>query len=179
MHLHAYDLHRTDEDELQEREADAFASHFLMPDELFQRELNKAGGLPLVQVVFKLKRIFRTSWQSVLYRIAEKSSDRKALWTRFHREHCARTSRALDRTRPQAWEAASFVRSAARPRARAADEPEALVRSDFVEAGLFRLVRKALEAEDISVGRGAEILRIDLDAMREITRSWASLKTPL
>ena len=173
MHLDAYDVQRSDEEEVQEKEADTFASHFLMPEELFQKELNEARGLPLVQLVFKLKRIFRASWQSVLYRIADKSADRKQVWARFHKEHYARTGRALGKTEePDALAADNFLKSAARPRARAAEEPESLVRADFVEDRLFRLVRQAVEAEEISLGRGGEILRIDLEAMRELASSW-------
>jgi Zn-dependent peptidase ImmA (M78 family)/DNA-binding XRE family transcriptional regulator len=173
MHLDAYDVQRSDEDDGQEREADAFASHFLMPDELFQKELNEARGLPLLKLVFKLKRIFRVSWQSVLHRIAENSADRKHVWAQLQKEYYAYAGRALIKADDSgALTADSFLSSAVRPRARAAEEPESLVRADFVEDHLLRLVRQAVEAEEISLGRAAEMLRLDLEAMRELAGSW-------
>ncbi len=38
---------------------------------------------------------------------------------------------------------------------------------------LARLVRQALEKELITLGKGAEILELDLDEMRELSNSWA------
>jgi predicted HTH domain antitoxin len=61
-----------------------------------------------------------------------------------------------------------------RPSARAADEPEHLVEGDFMEDRLFRLVRKAVEDDEISLGRAAEILRMNLEDMRELSNSWVS-----
>jgi len=51
-------------------------------------------------------------------------------------------------------------------------EPDSLSSSYFVEDRLSRLVRKAIERDEITMSRGAEILRLDLEAMREIVSSW-------
>ena len=91
LHFDAYDVTQTEEDISQEKEADTFASHFLMPEALFDSALEEARGLPLVRAVFKLKRIFGTSWQSVLYRIASKSPDGGKLWGRFQGEYRQQT----------------------------------------------------------------------------------------
>jgi hypothetical protein len=56
--------------------------------------------------------------------------------------------------------------------ARAADEPRGLSSDDFVEDRLCRLVRAAVEKQKISIGRAAEILGVDLRAMREQAASW-------
>ncbi len=51
LHLSSYDVTRTDlsdEDKVDENEADRFASHFLMPDPVFKREWQDARGLALV-----------------------------------------------------------------------------------------------------------------------------------
>ena len=169
MHLDAYDVAKTDEDSEQEKEADAFASYFLMPEDLFNREYEESRGLSLVKRVFKLKRIFRVSWQSVLYRIAAKSSDRGAVWGRFQAEYKRMTTRTLGKTdEPQPLETAAF----ARPPAKVADEPEHLVSSDFIEDRLSRLVRRAIEESAISLGRAAEILDLDLIEMRDRANSW-------
>lgn len=168
LHFDAYDVTKTDEEPAQEKEADTFASYFLMPTKLFDRELEEARGLPLVKVVFKLKRIFGTSWQSVLYRIATKSSDGSKLWGRFYWEYKELTGHSLGKTdEPDGLRAGAF-----RPSARVADEPEHLVEGDFMEERLHRLVRQAVENEEISLSRAAEILRLDIESMRALSNSW-------
>jgi hypothetical protein len=59
-----------------------------------------------------------------------------------------------------------------RPSPKASDEPEHLVEGDFVEDRLFLLVRRAVEADEISIGRAAEVLGIDLVTMRDVVNSW-------
>jgi len=173
LHLDAYDVTKADEEPGQEKEADTFASHFLMPDALFKKEFAEARGLPLVKLVFKLKRIFRVSWKSVLYRIASQSPDGAKLWPRFQWEYKSLTGRTLGKAdEPDALVAEDF--RSVRPSAKVADEPEHLVEDDFMEDRLSRLVRKAVEAEEISLGRAAEILRIGLEDMRELSNSWVS-----
>lgn len=173
LHLDAYDVTKADEEPGQEKEADTFASHFLMPDALFKKEFAEARGLPLVKLVFKLKRIFRVSWKSVLYRIASQSPDGAKLWPRFQWEYKSLTGRTLGKADEPDGLVAEDFRSV-RPSAKVADEPEHLVEGDFMEDRLSRLVRKAVEDEEISLGRAAEILRIDLDDMRELSNSWVS-----
>ena len=53
-----------------EREADVFASEFLMPEAAFATEWNATSGHPLLVRVLKVKRIFRVSYMTVLHRIA-------------------------------------------------------------------------------------------------------------
>jgi Zn-dependent peptidase ImmA (M78 family)/DNA-binding XRE family transcriptional regulator len=173
LHLDAYDVTKANEEPGQEKEADTFASHFLMPDALFKKEFAEARGLPLVKLVFKLKRIFRVSWKSVLYRIASQSPDGAKLWPRFQWEYKSLTGRTLGKAdEPEGLVAGDF--RSVRPSAKVADEPEHLVEGDFMEDRLSRLVRKAVEDEEISLGRAAEILRIDLADMRELSNSWVS-----
>jgi predicted HTH domain antitoxin len=43
---------------------------------------------------------------------------------------------------------------------------------DFIQDRLSRLVRKAVEQEKISLGRGAEVLGLSLQDMRDLTASW-------
>jgi Zn-dependent peptidase ImmA (M78 family)/DNA-binding XRE family transcriptional regulator len=173
LHLDAYDVEQTDENDAQEKEADTFASFFLMPEKLFDDEFEEARGLPLVKLVFKLKRIFRVSWKSVLYRIASKSADGGKLWGRFQVEYRRLTDRTLGKTdEPEALGVDDFRQQSVRPPAKVADEPEHLVENDFVEDRLYRLVRRAVESDEISLGRAAEILRVDLSNMRDIANSW-------
>ena len=173
LHLDAYDVTKADEDPGQEKEADTFASHFLIPDVLFEKEFAEARGLPLVKLVFKLKRIFRVSWKSILYRISSKSPDGAKLWPRFQGEYKRLTGRTLGKADEPDGLVAEDFRSV-QPSAKVADEPEHLVEGDFMEDRLFRLVRKAVEDEEISLGRAAEILRMSLEEMRELSNLWVS-----
>lgn len=178
LHHSSYDVKQSAENDEEEREADLFASHFLMPEELFDRELAEAGGLPLVEAVFKLKRMFKVSWKTVVYRLAERyetrsHGERKDVWRVFHQEYRRTTGRTLGaREEPDGLDAAEF---SVTPVARAAQEPRHLEDDDFREDRLHRLVRKALTEQRISLARAAEILRVDVKSMRAQAKSWSMI----
>lgn len=71
LHAGDYDPRVTVEDREHEREADLFAAHFLMPMASFQKEWAQSSGLGLYDRVLKLKRIYRVSYLTVLYRLDE------------------------------------------------------------------------------------------------------------
>lgn len=168
----AYDVTQTEEQTEEEKQADEFASYFLMPDAPFQKEWQESRGLGFVDRVFKIKRIFRVSWQTVVYRVASPfpRPEREALWERFYADYERQTgSRLLRSTEPDGLEPADFT---GRPAPRVADEPARLDGADFKEDRLSRLVRAAIERELISMGRAAEILGLALMDMRQLTNSW-------
>jgi Zn-dependent peptidase ImmA (M78 family)/DNA-binding XRE family transcriptional regulator len=172
LHPEAYDVSQTEEADAEEAEADAFAGHFIMPDHLFEKEWEEARGLGFVDRVFKVKRIFRVSWQSVLYRVAahRPKGERSRLWQRFNVAYKQRFGEPLTRrSEPNALDPKEF---GGRPTDRVADEPARFIDDDFHEDRLSRLVREAVEQEKISLGRAAEILRLDLVEMRELANSW-------
>jgi len=173
LHLDAYDVDRTDENEDEEHAADVFASHFLMPENVFQKELKEAWGLSLYDRVFKLKRIFRVSYRSVLYRLASHlpPEQKKNVWIQFNVEYKRKNDgRSLPGTvEPEGLPPDAFF---LRPADRSAEEPERLDRHDFMQDRLARLVRKALESDEITMGKAAEILELDLEEMRELANSW-------
>ncbi len=174
LHLSAYDVELAEEEPQQEDEANLFASHFLMPDELFRKEWEDARGLDLVQRVFKIKRIFRVSWKTVVYRIAEQSPDPGKVWKQFHSSYKRTTGKSLRGIdEPEGLTPDAFLAPAhSAPVARVADEPERLLPSDFVEDRLLGLVRMAVDQNAISLGRAAEILDTDLKSMRRLATSW-------
>lgn len=97
LHLSAYDVHEEQEDKVQEVEADEFASHFLMPEVVFRKEWEETAGLSLVDRVLKVKRVFRVSWRTVLFRVAQSypEKDRFLVWQRFNQEYKRRKNRSL------------------------------------------------------------------------------------
>jgi len=172
LHHDAFDVEQDEENPNEEKEADIFASHFLMPEAVFREELEEARGLSLMQAVMKLKAIFRVSWKTVVYRLAQDvGSDSGKVWGRFHAEAKRRYGRTFKPTEePNGLPEDEWFSPS--PVLRLADEPENLRSSAFVEDRLRRLVRKAIEDEKISLSRGAEILMVSATEMRALTRSW-------
>jgi Zn-dependent peptidase ImmA (M78 family)/DNA-binding XRE family transcriptional regulator len=166
LHFDAYDIAESQEDIEQENEANIFASYFLMPDEAFKSEWADAAGLPLVDRVFKLKRIFQVSYKTVLYRLSDSIPN---VWGKFYAAYKAKTGKSLSKKdEPEALHSDKFHA----PEVLRSKEPDSLSSSYFIEDRLSRLVRQAIEAEEITLSRGAEILRRDLETMRDIVSSW-------
>jgi Zn-dependent peptidase ImmA (M78 family)/DNA-binding XRE family transcriptional regulator len=180
LHLSAFDVSRSDENKTEEHEADRFASHFLMPDAVFKSEWNEARGLSFVDRVLKIKRIFKVSYRTVLYRLRDHGASQD-IWMQFQVAYARRAGHTLKKTDepgglgPSAFDASMVETPTAdepMSESRAADEPKRLSADDFVEDRLSRLVRTAIDQQQISVSRGAEILGLDLREMRERVASW-------
>jgi len=170
LHLDAFDVVETEEDQQQEKEADVFASHFLMPDEVFWKEWNETFGLPFVHRVLKIKRMFRVSYKTVLYRLSE-SDIEENVWKLFQNGFCRRYGRTLGRADEPDGLAPSDYHAGA-PEPKRAGEPTRLAAEDFQHDRLWSLVRRGVEDGHISLSKGAEILDLSLDEMREVTRGW-------
>ena len=154
LHPDAYDVSQVEESKVEEHEADRFAGHFLMPNEGFLKEWNEAAGLHFVDRVFKVKRIFRVSYKTVLSRLIEYGNADKSIWKKFNIAYQRRFNRRL-----------SFKKE---PMGMDAAEPFAMQRFDFFEDRFSRLTREAVEKDKISLSRGAEMLRIGIEEMQEL-----------
>lgn len=168
--LHKAEYKRTEmtEPTAAEREADTFASYFLMPEELFSSEWEETRGHALVHRVLKVKRIFRVSYKTVLYRLVETGRESRDVWQSFqvqHKHYFGRTLKKADE--PVQLKEREFTWNWS-----CAGEPQALTESDFVEDRLCRLVRKAFEEKKISLGRAAEILGVTREEMRQRAAHW-------
>jgi len=172
LHIGAYDVGEEEEDQDQEREAEVFASHFLMPKGVFWREWSDTAGLALLDRVLKVKRVFRVSWRTVLYRVSEPlpKADRAAIWKRMNIEFKRRYRRPLLKLTEPNGVAEGVFRAPVI--AGPGTEPARLEKHDFQDDRLARLVRQAVEREVITLGRGAELLGLPLDEMRERASSW-------
>ena len=164
--------YRRDETEMRaepEREADAFASEFLMPEAAFSVEWDATRGHSLLVRVLKVKRIFRVSYMTVLHRLVETSRETSDVWRAFQRQHRERFGKTLRRIEePEALQKSEFTWNWRR-----SGEPASLSEHDFIEDRLSRLVRRAVEKERISLGRAAEILGLTRDEMRQHAGQWA------
>lgn len=176
LHLQAYQVDEELEIKDEERDADAFASHFLMPEAVFRREWDETVGLPLFDRVLKVKRVFRVSWRTVLFRLSEGMSDpnqRKRLWIHFANAYRQINSKVLLKMdEPEGVGADAY--SALSDLHKAGPEPAGMDRHDFQGDRLWRLVRQAILGGDITLARGAEILGIKLNDMRDLAESWAN-----
>lgn len=158
LHPDAYDVTQVAESKEEEREADCFAGHFLMPNEGFRKEWNEAAGLHFVDRVFKVKRIFRVSYKTVLSRLQEDGVADKSIWMKFNLAYQQHFSRKL----PFKEEPMGIDSS----------EPFGMQRFDFFEDRFRRLTREAVEKDKISLSRGAEMLRISLEEMQDLLQNW-------
>lgn len=151
LHLEAYDVSVEQEDRAQEKEADVFASHFLMPPQGFDKEWYETCGLPFLDRVFKVKRIFHVSYETVLYRLVDLGRVDKSVW------------RKVNKYMKEVYKAGDLKRF----------EPEKLKKYDFRTDWLERLVRLALERQHITQSRASEIVGISLSEMKSRIASWA------
>ena len=169
LHPHEYQREATTLPEEAEREADEFASEFLMPEAAFATEWEATRGHSLLSRVLKVKRIFRVSYKTVLYRLVQTGREAPKVWQAFqsqHRAYFGKTLRKADE--PRALQQGEFAWSWGR-----SGEPAGLLRHDFMDDRLHRLVRQALERKRISLGRAAEILGLEREAMRKRAAEWA------
>ena len=170
LHPTQYDRSATDLQVDAEREADAFASEFLMPKEAFAAAWQQTEGHSLLLRVLKVKRIFRVSYKTVLFRLVESGQRTSDVWGAFQRQHLRRFGDTLRKAdEPAALTESEFAWQWGR-----SGEPDRLSPHDFVEGRFSLLVRRALQKGHISLGRGAEILGLSRDQMRQRVQEWAN-----
>lgn len=171
LHLDSFDINQYIEDPDQEAEANIFASYFLMPEPLFGQHWKETYGWPLIERVLKVKRIFRVSYRTVLYRLIASYDYPRTLWQVFQVEYKRRFHKTLSqKDEPQRVNASAF--QAALPEARRAHEPSQLDEWDFVGDRFRGLVREAVEGKHITLSRGAELLGLELSEMRVLAATW-------
>ena len=169
LHPHEYQREATTHPEDAERKADEFASEFLMPEIAFTEEWEATRRHSLLSRVLKVKRIFRVSYKTVLYRMVRTDRETSKVWQAFQSQHRAYFGKTLRRAdEPRALQKGEFTWSWGR-----SGEPLGLTRHDFMENRLHRLVRLAVERGRISLGRAAEILGRDREDMRRLATEWA------
>lgn len=157
MHLNEYSETEEEEPKEQEKEADLFAGHLLMPKAGFDKEWEDTFGMNPLDRVMKVKRIFRVSYRSVLHRLVQEGQMSSSVWRQFPIAFERYYGKKLSQKEEPYIEGA---------------EPYGMQPFDFYEDRLGRLVRKAIDQDKISVGRGAEILGLSTEAMLERVAEW-------
>lgn len=163
---YAPDVARASQDA--EREADTFASEFLMPERAFVPEWRATRGQPLIVRVLKVKRMFKVSYKTVLFRLVASGRAPRSIWLTFQRQHKARFGKTLRKAdEPEALDRTEFAWDWRR-----SGEPASVSRHEFVDDRLSRLVRQAVERHLVSLARAAEVLNVSHLEMRELARDW-------
>jgi Predicted Zn peptidase len=138
----------------EEDEANVFASYFLMPRKGFLKKLEEVKGLNFVEAILHIKRVFKVSYKTIIYRLIEEDIADDKIWQEFYLQYKHKNKCDL----------------------KGHKEPEPLAEIDCIEDRLSRLVREALEKELISISRAAEILNINIVEMRELVNGWMAVK---
>lgn len=152
LHKDSYVAAKEEETDSEEYEANAFAGHFLIPDEGLRSTWEELRGLHWIDAVLRVKKEYRVSYKTILYRLKD--------------IYPALRERQLDR------DFAIQYNERFGHDLKDHYEPEALSASDLVESRFLGLIRKALESEAITMSRAAEILDIGLDEMRTRAIEW-------
>ncbi|MGR3319174.1 MAG: ImmA/IrrE family metallo-endopeptidase [Candidatus Anammoxibacter sp.] len=150
LHHNSFDVKVSEEDQKEETEANAFASYFLMPKSRFNEEWKLTYGLHFVDRVFKVKRIFKVSYRTILKRLEETPYFDNSIWMKFNVMYKQKFNRTLG----------------------GKVEPQPMNPYDFQENRLNFLIRKAIQSEQITSHKGAQILRISLEKMKERASCW-------
>lgn len=158
LHPGAFNAANIEENQDEERHANLFAGHFLMPDKGFFKEWRDTSGMHIIDRVFKIKRIYRVSYKTVIRRLLDCEMVGNDVWMRFNYAYKSRYNQSLGyKEEPMSVETS---------------EPSGLKEFDFFENRYSRLVRTAIEKDKISLSRGAEMLGISLEEMYDLIKDW-------
>lgn len=144
----------------EEKSANTFASHFLMPNDLFVDTWNKASSFDFYKRVINVKRVFSVSYKSVLYRLSELTGKNyHDLDVMFQNAAIRLHGKQLGTT----------------------EEPEPLLtesglgsyrlaefRDDYAMSVIYSGLQKGL----INIIEAADVMGVSADRMKEIVDSW-------
>ncbi|MGM0557092.1 MAG: helix-turn-helix domain-containing protein [Myxococcota bacterium] len=174
LHKDSFDREEILEDDAEEADANWFASAFLMPDEIFRKEWQQTEGVGFIHRVFKLKRMFGVSYQTVLRRLIENRTEGDyhsnrtrvyELWA-YSYERFFGTTISSKKFEPEPLAPSAFSEVAR------SNEPDQLSEMHFVEEGYRSLVRRAFDQELISLSKVSEYLQLPLSEARELVNEW-------
>ena len=172
LHQSDFKVNHKKEGKLHENEANTFASEFLMPNVSFIKLWNEINGLRLVDRIMTMKRIFRVSYKTVLQRLVSHFPKNRNILAQFQSDYKSTYGKSLlIHDEPKELAKNVYLRSSFLEQS-VEIEPEPLTPADFRFGRFVSLVRKALEDKKISLGRGAEILQISRQELRELAKSW-------
>lgn len=167
MHFDNAQTDLISENSVEEKEANTFASHFLMPNSDFISAWNKSANCDFVDRVIRIKQIFRVSYQVVLYRLSEYVKENNIdfnVWKTFGILYRRKYGVKVD------WkkEVASNLDENSK-------ELRALSNQFYSSGRLAELVKKAVDDNVISQIEAADILNIDTKIVSDFQKSWETI----
>lgn len=166
LHRNSFDGEVSEENEIEEKQANDFAAELLMPEKAFEKQWELHSGISWVEAVLQIKQYFRVSYKTVLSRLNSLIGDRFTpgfLYVEFSRLYRLKYHHDLKNH----YEPNSISEFAP-----AKDEPKKISCFNFTEERFERLVRLAYEQEKITISRAAEMLSLSAESMRERIAEW-------
>lgn len=131
-----------------EREANLFAGAFLLPEKGFIQEWQRSLGLNFYERVIYVKKKFKVSYSAVLTRLVQLQIADNSVFPKFKKLYSQRNGQILKNNQ----------------------EPEPLYDDTFIATRFRNLVFDALNREEITISRAAEMLQISVDDVLRISR---------
>lgn len=167
LHPDSYDVAEVEEDQGEADEADEFASHLLIPQELLEKEWTHNQGLPLVARVIRTKRVFRVGYRRILMRLEGPRKKKNGLIEEF----LAQYQQAMGRDLAESSEPAESSRGS-RSELRGS-EPARVSSWEFVPGRLSRLAEQAMQRGLMERSDGLAIQSREMDKIRRMVMEWA------
>lgn len=166
LHRNSFDGKVSEENEIEEKQANDFAAELLMPEKAFEKQWELHSGISWVEAVLQIKQYFRVSYKTVLSRLNSLIGDRFTpgfLYAEFSRLYRLKYHHDLKN---------HYEPNSISELAPAKDEPKKISCFNFTEERFERLVRLAYEQEKITISRAAEMLSLSAESMRERIAEW-------
>lgn len=166
LHRNSFDGEVSEENEIEEKQANDFAAELLMPEKAFEKQWGLHSGISWVEAVLQIKQYFRVSYKTVLSRLNSLIGDRFTpgfLYAEFSRLYRLKYHHDLKN---------HYEPNSISELAPAKDEPKKISCFNFTEERFERLVRLAYEQEKITTSRAAEMLSLSAESMRERIAEW-------
>jgi len=153
------------EDESEEIQANAFAGELLLPSAGLKKQWENYKGLSFVDRVLAIKHVYKVSYKTVLYGMGRDGlckGEGAQLYMNFAQGYKDCYGHDL-KNHFEPSEGMQLV---------AGVDPEPLQRWDLLSTEYEGLVRDAFKQGHISLTKAAELLSLDVAAMRKLQASW-------
>ena len=167
LHKSSFNGEFSEENRIEESEANEFAAELLMPEEAFKQQWEAHSGISWVDAVLQIKRYFGVSYKTVLYRLDKLMKQHIPSSRNLFKEFSILYSQKYGHDLRNNYEPDPLLELTP-----AKNEPKTLSSFNFTEERFERLVRMAYENKEISMSRAAEILNISTVEMRERIAEW-------
>lgn len=157
LHKNSYYAGEFIENDNEEKEANAFASHFLMPDDLFNYKLEETQGKHWVDRIIHTKIFFKVSYKTVLYRLIESGKANQDIYMKFNIDFKKKYNKDLkEHFEPFA-----------------VHDSLMFSKHDYLADRFNRLVKLAYEQDLITTAKAAELLFMSIAEFKDLSNSWS------